>query len=300
MSNPFAEANTSHNQHPGVRPGEQPPAYSASADGHLAAPTNDDTDYTTDEDLEHQQQRQRQQQGRLAEGGDGVNVNPDELYDAEAAAQPLPPGWRREFSSEHERFFYVDTNAKPPRSIWTHPYQDPVYLNSLSEKERKEILGDNPPPAVPDATGANSSHGNFSHLHQPSGSGTSSSKTQDKKDRSLGRKMKDKITGTTHEQRVAERKRRKEQEMKQYQQYIMARQQLLEAQRSGRYVPMYAPPAGPFSRPVYGYPGSMYGQYGYYGSPYGGYGYRRPGYGGPGMAAGGGLLGGLLVGSLLF
>ncbi|KAM0790819.1 hypothetical protein ACM66B_004664 [Microbotryomycetes sp. NB124-2] len=305
MSNPFSDSSTLQQHPPAVRPGEAPPAYTASSDGHLAAPVSstphdhdagNHSDYTTDEDFEHQ--RQQQSQAKRREPA----VNEDELYDAEAAARPLPEGWRREFDQNSQHFFYVDTKAKPPRSIWVHPFEDPEYLNSLSEKERKEILGDNPPPAVPDTAAAGSSSSSRPHA-TTSGGVASSSKTQDKKDRSFGRKMKDKLTGTTHEQRVAERKRRQEEEMKRYQQYIMARQQLLEAQRSGRYQPMYAAPAGPFTRPVVGYPGSAYGQYGYYGSPYGGYyggyGYRRP-YGGAGMAAGGGLLGGLLVGSLLF
>lgn len=36
---------------------------------------------------------------------------------------PLPDGWRREFDAKTEHTFYVDTKAKPPRSIWVHPYE---------------------------------------------------------------------------------------------------------------------------------------------------------------------------------
>jgi len=85
-----------------------------------------------------------------------------------------------------------------------------------------------------------------------------------------------------------------EQEMKAYQQYIMRRNEILKAQREGRYQTVYAAPAQPYGRPMYGgygY-GGGYGRYGG-GYPYGGGMYGRPmGYGGAGMGAGMGLLGG--------
>ncbi|KAK4050752.1 hypothetical protein OIO90_004974 [Microbotryomycetes sp. JL221] len=328
MSNPFSDT-TSRSHAPGVAPGEAPPSYTASNDGHLTVPSttaghhHDDqgnhSDYTTDEDtlVDHHHQPQQYQDESVSTAKQS-GLNPDDQYEAEATHRPLPEGWRREFDSNTQHCFYVDTKSNPPRSIWVHPFDDPEYLNSLSDKERKEILGDNPPPAVPDnAQGSSSSSsnnyvntGDIKSTDHATTAMTSSSthphSDDNKEKRSFGRKMKDKMTGTTHEQRVQERKKRKEEEMKQYQQYIMARQQLLEAQRSGRYQPMYAAPMGPYSRPVYGYgrpammgyPGYGYGQYGYggYGSPYG---YRRP-YGGGAAAGGAGLLGGLLVGSLLF
>lgn len=136
--------------------------------------------------------------------------------------------------------------------------------------------------------------------------------------------MKDKLTGSSHDERVAQRKRQQEeasrspslsaearadlsrpQEMKVYQQHLMRRKAILEAQRNGTYRSAYAAPSAPYQRVTYGggYPG--YGGYGRgYGGGYGGYGggYGGGMYGGgmgrrgmgmgPGMAMGGGLLGG--------
>ena len=81
------------------------------------------------------------------------------------------------------------------------------------------------------------------------------------------------MTGKSHDERVAERRKRKEEEMKAYQEYIRRRKAIIEAQRDGRYQTMYAPPSAMYARPMYASP---YG-YGGYG---GGYGYGRPyGYG---------------------
>lgn len=83
----------------------------------------------------------------------------------------------------------------------------------------------------------------------------------------------------------------REQEMKAYQQYIMRRNEILKAQREGRYQTVYAAPSMPYGRPMYssGYYGSPYGsRYGGYGGGY----YGRP-YGGMGAGGAGlGLLGG--------
>jgi hypothetical protein len=82
--------------------------------------------------------------------------------------------------------------------------------------------------------------------------------------------------------------------MKAYQQYIMRRNEILKAQREGRYQTVYAAPAQPYGRPMYGNYGygGGYGRYGG-GYPYGGGMYGRPmGYGGGGMGMGMGLLGG--------
>ncbi|KAG8974037.1 hypothetical protein FRC05_007953 [Tulasnella sp. 425] len=58
-------------------------------------------------------------------------VNPD--YDEDS--RPLPPGWIRQWDSRTENYFYVDTTANPPRSIWEHPgdlieEQEPVPIAS--------------------------------------------------------------------------------------------------------------------------------------------------------------------------
>lgn len=146
-------------------------------------------------------------------------------------------------------------------------------------------------------------------------------------DRSFGRKLKDKLTGMTHEEREQERKRRAAEEQRMYEQHLRTRQAMAKAMQTGQpqllgkdrdgkdvYIEPPAPPAG------YGYGGG----YGY--SPYRGYGggpavystpnaryirpqqpYGRPGFGGGfggglplAAGVGGGLLGGLLLGDLLF
>ncbi|GAA5912678.1 Tis11p [Sporobolomyces salmoneus] len=42
----------------------------------------------------------------------------------------LPPGWTKQWDNNHNQYFYVDTRATPPRSIWTHPLDEPEYKSS--------------------------------------------------------------------------------------------------------------------------------------------------------------------------
>ncbi|GAA5915627.1 hypothetical protein JCM6882_002367 [Rhodosporidiobolus microsporus] len=217
-------------------------------------------------------------------------------------ARPLPEGWRREWDPSSSHYFYVDTKAEPPRSIWSHPLDDPDYL-SAHPKEAKELAAQfAPPPGAPpghpsaSSPAPGSSKGHVSAYEHDEAGGKGKGKDGEK--RTLGRRMKDKIYGNTHEERVAERKRRQEEEMKQYQLYLQRRAALLRAQQQGAYRPMYAAPAGPYVRqPMYGGSGIGMPAYGYGG--YGGMGGFRRGPG-MGMAVGGGLLGGLLLGDMLF
>lgn len=125
-----------------------------------------------------------------------------------------------------------------------------------------------------------------------------SSSSNKKDDRTLGRKMKDKLTGKTHDERVAERKARAEREKREYDEYLRRRGEMLRAINQGQYRTAYSAPAGPYRvQPMYG------GRYGAgYGYPrYGMYPAGPLGYGsgigmgragmGTGMALGGGLLG---------
>jgi hypothetical protein len=45
----------------------------------------------------------------------------------------------------------VDTEAKPPRSIWTHPYEDPEYLSQHPDDadKLKQVVDYSPPPGPP-------------------------------------------------------------------------------------------------------------------------------------------------------
>ncbi|ORY89050.1 hypothetical protein BCR35DRAFT_300834 [Leucosporidium creatinivorum] len=278
---------------------EPPPAYSKAPqqDGHLAAPqanAGGDSDYSSDDE-------------------DGP-IPAEARRSMEDEMRELPKGWRREFDANSDHFFYVDTTKDPPRSIWVHPFDDPEYIASLPDTERQQYA---PPTEAPPPLDAKGDVKGRDHLPSQTGSSSaqasaSGSGQKPEEKRTLGRKMKDKLTGSTHDERVTKRKRQQEEEMKAYQQHLMRRKAILEAQRSGAYRSTYAAPSTPYQRVSYGgYPG--------YGSPYGrGYGGGYAGYGGygggmygggmgrrgmgmgPGMAIGGGLLGGMLLGDMMF
>lgn len=254
----------------------------------------------------------------------------------EDEGRALPKGWVRTYDPESDHQFFVDTTKDPPRSIWTHPYDDEEYLNSLPSEERERIEEESmrhPHDSQPSKADIMHDHTDEEDVPgelppRPSGSGT-----QDKGKRSLGRRMKDKITGTTHEEREQERARREQKERELYQRHLAIRNamnkamqtgepQLIGKDRDGQDVWLQPPqyrgssryPGGygvsPYgSGGMGGWPGGMYGGGMYappgmysrpmmpYGRPYGrGYG---GGYGMP-LALGGGLLGGALLGGALF
>ncbi|KIO26810.1 hypothetical protein M407DRAFT_243553 [Tulasnella calospora MUT 4182] len=47
-------------------------------------------------------------------------TNVDEIEEEEDL-RPLPSGWIRQWDSRTENYFYVDTTANPPLSVWEHP-----------------------------------------------------------------------------------------------------------------------------------------------------------------------------------
>ncbi|KAG8974043.1 hypothetical protein FRC05_007959 [Tulasnella sp. 425] len=58
--------------------------------------------------------------------------------------RPLPPGWIRRWDSGTENYFYVDTTANPPRSVWEHPddlveEQEPVPIASSHSIRREKV-----------------------------------------------------------------------------------------------------------------------------------------------------------------
>ena len=137
----------------------------------------------------------------------------------------------------------------------------------------------------------------------------------------FGRRMKDKLTNTTHEQRERQRAQRAEEERKAYQRHMELRQAMSRAAQTGQ--PQFVG-KGRDGKDVYIEPPQMMGpSYGAYGGGYGynpyvqgPYGnpnatfvrpqnpYSRPygrGYGGGlGLPIAGGLLGGLLIGDMMF
>jgi hypothetical protein len=58
--------------------------------------------------------------------------------------RPLPYGWITQTDPNTNHPFYVDTKAKPPRSIWVHPYDDEQYLKEHPDVKEK-VAKDAPP-----------------------------------------------------------------------------------------------------------------------------------------------------------
>jgi len=246
--------------------------------------------------------------------------------------RPLPKGWIRQYDAKEAHQFFVDTNAKPPRSIWVHPYDDEQYLSTLSPEERERIQEEERQRLQPDLDKISAKSAEGVLPPRPS-----VSEGKEKKGLTgFGRKFKDKVTGSTHEERKQLRAQREEEERQYYEAHQQFRQAMQRAQMTGE--PQFLgkdkdgkdvyiePPGGPG---VAGY-GDGYGAYG------GGGGYVQPGQGavgyspytsgpyanpnarfikppmpynrpyGPGYGGGyglplaGGLLGGLLLGGLLF
>ncbi|KAF2859600.1 hypothetical protein K470DRAFT_258778 [Piedraia hortae CBS 480.64] len=231
----------------------------------------------------------------------------------EDESRPLPPGWVRTFDPATEHQFFVDTNRDPPRSIWVHPYDDNEYMSSLPAQERDRILQESR--HLPNRDDIIASHTDDEDSASELPPRPESSK------KGFGRKFKDKMTGTTHEQREQKRQQRAQEEQRAYEQHMRIRRAMGEALRTGQPQCIGQDRQG---KDIYieppGYGGGMgYGSgYGYnpYGSgiyttpnaryvrpaaPYG-----RPYYGGYGgglgmplaLGMGGGLLGGMMLGGM--
>ena len=219
--------------------------------------------------------------------------------------------------------------------IWHHPHDDDEYLRTLPAAERERIEEMKRQPSHADiaaeltdeeADHADPKHGASSSAPAASSgaaasSSSSSAQHHEGKATSFGRKVKDKITGTTHEQREQERIQRAKHEEQMYRQHLAMRNAMARAEQTGQpqlvgkdsrtgqdiYIePSYGQggyPAGPqyynpygSNMPYYRNPRAQYIRpSGPYGRPYGcGYG------GGYGLPLAGGLLGGALLGSVLF
>lgn len=245
----------------------------------------------------------------------------------EDEGRPLPHGWVRSYDPQNNHQFFVDTTADPPRSVWHHPYDDEQYMNSLDYGERKRIQGMHRVPSELDIQAESSDEDDEGHHHGTSNQtgksalGGTSAELPPRPNPSdhpggvtkWGRKMKDKMTSTTHQQREQERIRRAEDERKTYERHMQLRQAMAQAARTGE--PQHIgkgkdgkdvyiePPqgAGP-PRGAYGYNPYQQGPYANpnatfirpqypYSRPYGG------GYGGGfGLPLAGGLMGGMLMG----
>lgn len=242
--------------------------------------------------------------------------------------RPIPEGWVRQFDHRENHQFFVDTRTNPPRSIWHHPYDDEQYMLSLTPEERSRIQDLGRIPTNADIE-AESSYDESAEPSLPSaaapGTGTTGQPVGAKK---LGRRMKDALTNTTHEQREARRRQRDEEERRAYEVHQRFRTAMTKAAQTGEpqllgrdsedrevYIePPYGPGNGfagdrmyggraygynPFAQGLYGYPDARFLRPT---QPYSrplGYGYGGGYGGGLGMPLMG-LGGGFMLGSMLF
>ena len=247
-------------------------------------------------------------------------IPPQTRRSMEDEGRPLPHGWIRQYDSHNHHQFFVDTNVEPPRSIWHHPYDDEQYMNGLDPKERQKIKGSLRVPSQADIAAESSDDEGDHRPHPPTNAGAPELPPRESNPPSgvtkFGRKMKDKITHTTHQQREQERAQRAEQELRAYQRHQELRQAMSRAAQTGE--PQYIG-RGRDGRDIYieppqgvGPPGGGYGYNPYTQGPYTNpnarflrpqYPYSRPyggGYGGGyGLPLAGGLMGGLLLGDLM-
>jgi len=197
-------------------------------------------------------------------------------------SRPLPFGWVKEWDQTHNRWFYVDVRANPPRSTWDHPLDTENPSSSSS--------------TTPSARAAN--------------------KTNKSGKKGFFSKIKDEIAQARieHERRTeAERQaatERYRQQAARQQEQLRNRPATLQRQYSapGSYGYGYGRGPSAFGGPCgggFGRGGPFGGRQYYGGQQYGGgpFGQQRGGFGGNGGGLAlpliGGLAGGLLLGDLL-
>lgn len=251
-------------------------------------------------------------------------IPPEHRRSMEDEMRDLPPGWIRQFDAQEQHQFFVDTKANPPRSTWVHPYDDNEFLSTLSPEERKNHTRMKRTMTLQDLAAEDSDDEGHARLPPrpdaaagAAGSSAQSSEPQPTGLSKFSRKLKDKVTGQTHQEREIERQRRAEQERQAYLVHLRARQALIRAMETGQ--PQFIckdqqgrdvyiePPRGPYApRGAYGYNPYAHGPYTDpnvrfirpgqpYGRPYG-YGYG----GGAGLPLAAGFLGGAMIGGALF
>lgn len=247
----------------------------------------------------------------------------------EDEGRKLPEGWIRQFDVKENHQFYVNTKSDPPRSIWHHPYDDDEFLASIPSEERERIQAEEDErrrPITPSSVDEKKpKKAEESYPPLPARPDGRSSVDQGRK-LGFGEKLKNKVTGMTHEERERDRARRAEEERQYYEAHMKYRQAMQKAAVTGQPQLLGKDASGKdvyITPPTYGgYGGDYGGGYGggYGVNPYGPAGpysmpnaryirpqapYGRPGYGGYGGAGlglpiGAGLLGGALLGGLLF
>lgn len=248
----------------------------------------------------------------------------------EDEGRTLPSGWLRQYDPQNHHQFFVDTNVEPPRSIWHHPYDDEQFMKRLDAVERQRIQNLQKIPSQADIAAESSDDDTDGQGHQDH-SKYASADTAGLPPRvappakgmtKFGRRMKDKMTQTTHEEREAQRKQRADEEQRAYQRHMELRQAMSRAAQTGQpqFIGKGRDGKDVFIEPPRGMGAGQggYGSQGGYGynpytqGPYSNanatyirpqYPYSRPyggGYGGGfGLPLAGGLMGGLLLGGMM-
>ncbi|KAI7085083.1 hypothetical protein KC356_g6173 [Hortaea werneckii] len=250
-------------------------------------------------------------------------IPPASRRSMEDEGRSLPEGWVRTFDPKTQHQFFVDTRKDPARSIWVHPYDDEEYLSTLSGEERERIeqesMGRGHPMSKADMMAEHTDESEAEESHHPGLPPRPDDKGKGKKP--LGRKIKDKLTGTTHEEREQERRKREQRDRDLYARHVAIRSCMAKAAQTGQPQllgkdsdgkDIYVEP--PAYQGGFGYPGGYgynpYARGGIYTTPNARY-VRPPapyarsygmgyggGYGLP-LALGGGLLGGALLGGAM-
>jgi hypothetical protein len=253
-------------------------------------------------------------------------IPPSSRRSMEDEHRPLPPGWVRQYDASTHHQFFVDTNSNPPRSTWNHPHDDSQYLNSLTSDERKHILRLNRSVSLDDIEAESSddeTHTPSAPKRVPASSSASAADATSSEDQAptglhkFGRKMKDRLTNSTHLERSQQRAKRAKAEQEAYKAHLAFRRAMSRAIQTGQpqylckdrdghdvYIeplngpslPMGARGYNPYAQGPYGNPSARFMRPE---QPYA----RGPGYGyggGYGFPLMGGFLGGAMLGGLLF
>ncbi|KAH6627256.1 hypothetical protein B0J18DRAFT_478284 [Chaetomium sp. MPI-SDFR-AT-0129] len=174
------------------------------------------------------------------------DIPPSSRRSMEDELRPLPAGWVRQFDADTQHQFFVDTTASPPRSIWHHPYDDEVYLDSLPAGERdrvrRELSGLRRSLSVADLeaedTESDASSSTSHKNNNPQKGEENNNNNPPGRRTRLARLLKDRLTNTTHAQRAATRARRAAAERDLYTQHRVLRKALLDAVESGQPQPL--------------------------------------------------------------
>lgn len=111
--------------------------------------------------------------------------------------------------------FYVDLRGSEPKSSWTHPAEG----SSTQGPSRESIEVEST-----DEEGQPGTRAPATSTQKPPPTGL----------KKFGRNIKDKMTGSTHEERKAKRKAREEAERRAYQQHLALRQAMMKAAQTGQ------------------------------------------------------------------